>query len=1067
MAVMLIDIGRLKGLIKSQGFSQVALAAAAGMSRPALHALLAKEKAEVRARTLRGLVRALKLADEGILLADPFAGYKKLVAEAQDLLDFRGLGLPHASPLRLDELYVPVRLRSSAAPDRQQKDGCNAEHGDLVAAKSGEPSTSEDVTELTVAQCLHRHPRILLHGEPGSGKTTSLRHLARSYALDRQQEDGYPGSSRLPLFIRLADFARACRQGHDLDMVAFVVARTWRLERPDPDGRVANLLKEELRRGGCLVLLDGWDEVPEDTKAERALRQFVKEYPDNQFVVSSRTVGQDFSRWRQLGFQNFDMGRWREEDVATFALRWCASRHGHRPGRKCKDCERRAVELLAAILAHPGVRAIATNPLMLTILAALHHANVVLPRRRADLYAKVAEVLLDTWEAAKRAALPGDPEHGMTLEAREFGWLLAALALAMQREGRVLRPRSWVTQFVQDFLSRQLGLEANQAKDQSDRILRHLCERSGLLVERGPDVFGFSHLTFQEYFAARGILDEAEAGPPRDVVGLLRPYLYHSRWAEVVRLVSAKLSAPQATALVRSLLDDPDPVGRFLRRGPLLALRCLADGAAVTDRQLISQLFLSVATLSDSPWLGITNNFLRALSDLKGTRVEAAAEATARAMLESAKARLEQGEFLYLYLAYEPLAPVTPAAQPDTTPGKVRRGTVGGCPVRVVMLGRQLKDRDPGRWYAAVFALLRGPARDVSTKVPLIEELEGEAATKPEVRRVFEDLLQSDRSAAVRVACARALGRVADTVPSVADLLRKCLRKKGPASMRRACAAALRKVAPVRPEVQAELVKILGSSLPDEVRAGAARGLAEVVLTSPAIRRLVLKTAQSAQDSPVVRNTCLLTLAEGLREGTRSEIVKCLTASLDDAQPPAVRRMAAQELAEAVADGTVAWARPVVERVEHILLNLRDPCPHALRALERLVEAREQRAGLRLEGVLRDALRPLDAAIAIAFVFGSVARKAQQHDSDIDLLVIGDVRLRDLAGPLRAAEQILGRAINPALYTPRSFREKSQAGDPFLTHVCRHEKLFLKGGEDDLGELVAERLSCQARADRG
>jgi hypothetical protein len=909
---------------------------------------------------------------------------------------------------------------------------------------------------------LHRFPRLLLCGEPGSGKTTSLRHLARSYAQGRQQADGYPGKPLLPLFIRLADFAKARKQDFGLDVVAYAAGRTWPLQRPDPGAQVSSLLKAELQRGGCLVLLDGWDEMPTGAEALQCLRRFVEEHPDNPFVVTSRIIGQDFKLWEGLGFKIFAVSRWREEDIDCFVDRWCASRHGHKLGRKCKECPRRAAELREAILAHPGVRALATNPLMLTILAALHHANVVLPRRRVDLYAKVADVLLDTWEATKHAARPGDPGHGIVLEAREFGWLLAALALAMQREGRVLLPRWWVTQFIEGFLQGHLGLEAGQAKDQGERILRYLGERSGLLVERGPDVFGFWHLTFQEYYAARGILDEAKAGGTRDEAGLLRPHLYHPRWAEAVRLVSAQLPPPQATALVRSLLDDPDPVGRFLRRGPLLALRCLADGAAVTDRQLLGQLFSSLEVLGDSPWLGITGNFLRALRDLKGTRVEGLAEGTAQAILDAAKARLGEGAFLYLYMTYEPVIAGASPGQADTTPGKVWRGTVGGCRVRAFFLGQDLKDRDAKRWYASVFALLRRPARDAGAKTVLLEELAGEVSAKEEVREVLAELLQSDRSAAVKIACARALGRVADSFSSVADVLMKCLRKKGPARLRMACATALRKVAPAQPDVQAELIDILRSSLPEDIRAGAASGLTKLIPDSREVRHLLLKTAQASQEPPGVRTSCLQALAAGLGQDTGPEIAACLTAALGDDQPPLVRRIAAQELAEALADGKVEWSRPVVEKVEHILLNLDDPCPHALQALERLVEAREQRSGLRLEAVLREALRPLNDAIRIAFIFGSVAGKAQQQDSDIDLLTIGDVRLRDLAGPLRAAEQVLGRTINPALYSAASFRQRAQAGDPFLTHVCRHDKIFLKGGEDELGELVAERLSNQA-----
>ena len=95
----------------------------------------------------------------------------------------------------------------------------------------------------------------------------------------------------------------------------------------------------------------------------------------------------------------------------------------------------------------------------------------------------------------------------------------------------------------------------------------------------------------------------------------------------------------------------------------------------------------------------------------------------------------------------------------------------------------------------------------------------------------------------------------------------------------------------------------------------------------------------------------------------------------------------------------------------------------------------------------------------MAFIFGSVARREQNRDSDIDLLVIGQVRLKELAVALHSAEKAAGRIINPVLYSPESFKDKYQAGDPFLLEIVRREKIYLKGNADELTKLVAERLS--------
>src|SRR2546430_10487020 len=121
-----------------------------------------------------------------------------------------------------------------------------------------------------------------------------------------------------------------------------------------------------------------------------------------------------------------------------------------------------------------------------------------------------------------------------------------------------------------------MALAGDHVKEQGERVLRYLCERSGLLVERGDAMFGFCRRTFQEYFAARGLLLEAEGGA--DIVALLRQYLFHPQWEEVIVYVAASLAAPRATTLLRVILDDPDPAGRFVRRGQRLVLRCLIDG---------------------------------------------------------------------------------------------------------------------------------------------------------------------------------------------------------------------------------------------------------------------------------------------------------------------------------------------------------------------------------------------------------------------------------------------------------------------------------------------------------
>lgn len=104
-----------------------------------------------------------------------------------------------------------------------------------------------------------------------------------------------------------------------------------------------------------------------------------------------------------------------------------------------------------------------------------------------------------------------------------------------------------------------------------------------------------------------------------------------------------------------------------------------------------------------------------------------------------------------------------------------------------------------------------------------------------------------------------------------------------------------------------------------------------------------------------------------------------------------------------------------------------------------------------LRDVLADALRGMKG-VEVAFVFGSLATGAGKAASDVDLFVIGDAGLRTLAPVLRNATETIGREINPVSMTVAEFR-KRRAKDAFITDVLGKEKLFVKGGADELERL--------------
>ena len=106
-----------------------------------------------------------------------------------------------------------------------------------------------------------------------------------------------------------------------------------------------------------------------------------------------------------------------------------------------------------------------------------------------------------------------------------------------------------------------------------------------------------------------------------------------------------------------------------------------------------------------------------------------------------------------------------------------------------------------------------------------------------------------------------------------------------------------------------------------------------------------------------------------------------------------------------------------------------------------------------LVDVLRDELEPVAARITLAWVYGSIATGQERSESDIDLMVIGSVSPADLALPLRRARELLGRQINPTVYSVTEFNRKRNSQDHFVSQVLASPRLLVLGNDNDLGKV--------------
>ena len=104
--------------------------------------------------------------------------------------------------------------------------------------------------------------------------------------------------------------------------------------------------------------------------------------------------------------------------------------------------------------------------------------------------------------------------------------------------------------------------------------------------------------------------------------------------------------------------------------------------------------------------------------------------------------------------------------------------------------------------------------------------------------------------------------------------------------------------------------------------------------------------------------------------------------------------------------------------------------------------------------VVNAAIKTFMTCVDLAFIYGSFARGETIASSDIDLMLVGDLKLSDLSPFLKRAEALLAKEINPSLFTKKDFISKVRANDSFLKTVLNDKKIFLKGNENELKFLV-------------
>jgi hypothetical protein len=451
--------------------------------------------------------------------------YRRWVLDSLRYIDVQDLATGGDHIPELGDVYVDVALVSRApqqAPgDRQAAEDTSARH--------------------TIDELLDRRARVVLAliGQPGSGKSTLLAHAARrsgATTVWSHLGGGHPGRRRVPVLLALRERAESVVANPAISLPDVIRAAVGTGPGREPGG----WWERQLERGRCLVMLDGLDEVARaDDRlavAEWIGRQ-IASHPDNHFVVTSRSY--DLLGPLAVQADVLVARPFTAKQVQLFLDRWylAAERHatgasGRTAGRAVQLRARESADRLNSLLqANSALHDLAVNPLLLTMIATAHRYRGALPGSRADLYGEICQVLL-----SRRAQAKDLPEL-LSWPAKQT--LLASLAYQMMRDHASDLPAARVLEILGPQLERYSS--SVTGAEFLDNVARN-----GLLAE-AEGRYAFTHLTFQEYLAARHVSANS------DLVKSLVDSVSDPWWHETILLYAA---TADASPIVRACLDS-------------------------------------------------------------------------------------------------------------------------------------------------------------------------------------------------------------------------------------------------------------------------------------------------------------------------------------------------------------------------------------------------------------------------------------------------------------------------------------------------------------------------------
>lgn len=349
-------------------------------------------------------------------------------------------------------------------------------------------------------------PKLIVLGKPGAGKTTFLKYIAL------QALDGNLSQKRIPVFIVLKNWSDS-----NLSLMDFTVRQFDICNFP----KAEVFVEEMLKKGKCILLLDGLDEVSHNMdNVIPQIRDFTNKYSKNEFVLSCRIAGYNYCFEK---FADVEIADFTDKQIQIFIKNWFGEEK-----LKAKLCWEK-------MKADNSIKELATIPLLLTMLCIAFDETMDFPSNRAELYKEALDALLKKWDSSRSIKRAEIYRH-LSLRRKES--MLSRIAAVMFEKDHYFFPQRALEGHIANYIQNLPEAKQETLEPDSEAILKAIEAQHGLFVERANRIYSFSHLTLQEYFTARYIVDNAARGTLKQIVD---NHFVEDQWREVLLLISGML----------------------------------------------------------------------------------------------------------------------------------------------------------------------------------------------------------------------------------------------------------------------------------------------------------------------------------------------------------------------------------------------------------------------------------------------------------------------------------------------------------------------------------------------